>query len=248
MPQTVYDVGDPITSRLILGVTPDGTTAVTITVTRPDGTTITAPTIGPWTNTDEKVAQWFATDDGTATGTTINSAGDWLAVWRTTGTGANVAVKVYSAAPLPGTGTRPGWSPFLSQVADFVPYLTVDTTTPGSQTFLGTFTGTTTPTDEVAQRHIDDAVVLIRPAVPTITTALYGAARSVAALRAAASLGRAYARRAEDVSAAAALDSRADAAFKTLVVAAEQEGNAAGAIGTPVWYFPTPPAWGDTNL
>jgi hypothetical protein len=38
MPQTVYDVGDPITSRLKLGVTPDGTTVATVAVQRPDGT------------------------------------------------------------------------------------------------------------------------------------------------------------------------------------------------------------------
>lgn len=248
MPQTVYDVGDPITSRLNLGVTPDGTTHVTITVTRPDGTAIPTPSVGAWENVDEAPAQWYATDDGTASGTTLAAAGDWLAVWKVTGTGANVAAKVYNVAPLPGTSTRPGWSPFLSQVADRVPFLTVDTTTPGQQIYLGTFTGTTTPTDEIAQRHIDGAVALIRPAVPTITTVLYPAAREVAILRAAASLLRAYPRRQEDVTAASQLDSRADAAYKALVIAAEQEGNTPGAIGVPYWSFPTPPVWGDVNL
>jgi hypothetical protein len=169
-------------------------------------------------------------------------------VWTVTGTGASTTAKVYNVAPLPGTSARVSWSPFLSQVADHIPYLTVDTTTPGQQVYLGTFTGTTTPTDEVAQRHVDAATALMGPAIPTISAALYPAARAVAALRAAASLARAFPRRAEDLNAAAALDGRADAAWKSLVVAAEQEGTAAGAVGIPHWYFPLPATWGDSNL
>jgi len=250
MTQTVYDVGDPITSRLKLGVTPDGSTVVTLTVTRPDGTAIAAPTISPFVNVDEKTAQWYATDDGTPGGTVTSGVadGDWLAVWRVTGVGANVAPKVYNVAPLPGTGTRVAWSPFLSDAADHVPYLTVDTVTPGSQVYLGTFTGVTTPTDEVAQRHIDEATALMRPALPNISTGLFPAARAVAALRAAASLARAYPRRPEDLNTAAALDARADAAWKQLLTAVETEGSGAGAIGNPHWTFPPAPAWGDMNL
>jgi hypothetical protein len=246
--QTVYDVGDPITTRLKLGVVPDGTTNVTVTVTRPDGTAIAAPSISAWENVDEKTAQFYATDDGTLTGSSVGADGDWLVVWKVTGKGANVAAKVYSVAPLPGPSTRPGWSPFLSQVADHVPYLTVDTVTPGSQLYLGTFTGVTTPTDEVAQRHIDVAVSLMLPAILTISTALYPAARSVAALRAAASLARAFPRRPEDIAAAAALDARADASWKVLVEAAENEGTATSTVGTPHWSFPIPPTYGDMDL
>jgi hypothetical protein len=43
-------------------------------------------------------------------------------------------------------------------VADHVPFLTIDITNPADQVYLGTFTGVTSPTDEVAQRHIDAAV------------------------------------------------------------------------------------------
>lgn len=113
MPQTVYDVGDPITSRLKLGVTPDGSTVATVTLQRPDGTSV-AITPGAWVG-DEKTAQFYATDDGTVSGTLLAAAGDWLAVWKVTGTGASVTPKVYNVAPLPGTGTRPSWSPFLSE-------------------------------------------------------------------------------------------------------------------------------------
>ncbi len=248
MPQTVYDVGDPSSSRLKLGIVPDGTTTVAVTVTRPDGVTITSPAIGAWENVDERAAQFYATDTGLAGGTTVHADGDWLVVWKVTGTGANVAPKVYNVAPLPGTSLRVAWSPFLSQVADHAPYLTVDTITPGSQLYLGTFTGATTPTDEVAQRHIDAATSLMRPAIPTISTTLYPAARTVAALRAAASLARAFPRRPEDLALAAALETRADASWKSLVTAAEQEGTSAGAVGTPHWSFPVPPKHGDMDL
>jgi hypothetical protein len=247
MPQTVFDVGDPITSRLKLGVIPDGTTQVTVTVTRPDGATIAAPQLSAWDG-DERTVQFYATDTGLDDGGTLSSAGDWLVVWRITGTGANVLSKVYNVAPMPGTGTRPAWSPFLSQVADHVPYLTVDTLTPGSQLYLGTFTGATTPTDEVAQRHIDAAVATMFPAISAISPELYATARTVAALRAAASLARADPRRNDDVTTATQLDTRADAAWATLVDAAEAEGTVTGSVLTPVAFFPPPVHWGDLNL
>jgi hypothetical protein len=238
MAQTAYDVGDPITSRLTLGITPDGTTQATVTITRPDGAAITPTAVSDWVG-DAKTAQFYATDDGTATGSILAAAGDWLAVWRVTGTGANVAAKVYNVAPLPGTGTRPSWSPFLSQVADHVPYLTVDTTTPGSQVYLGTFRGDTTPTDEVAQRHIDAAVSLTL--LSGLTTPLYPAATAVAALRAAASLARAYPRRPEDLQTAAALDARADAHWIRLQAAVDDlaDGEGDGYFDIlPMWTFP----------
>lgn len=248
MPQTVYDVGDPITSRLKLGVVPDGTTQVTVTVTRPDGTTIATPAISAWENTDEKAIQFWATSDGTDTGTTLAADGDWLVVWKVLGTGANTLPKVYSVAPLPGASTRTVWSPFLSDVADHVPYLTVDSTTPGSQVYLGTFTGDTTPTDEVAQRHIDSAVSLLAPLLPGLVPALYGTASSVAALRAAASLARAYPRRPEDLQTAAALDARADQAWKLLVEAHGNNSQGTTGVDVPYWSFPAPVTHGDWNL
>jgi len=245
--QTVYDVGDPITSQLNLGVIPDGTTQVTLTVARPDGSVIDPPALGAW-NGDARTAQWYATDDGTVTGTRLASAGDWLALWKVTGTGANVLAKVYNVAPLPGTSVRPAWSPFLSQIADHVPYLTVDTNTPGSQIFLGTFTGRTIPTDAVAQRHIDLAVATMQPQIASISSTLYPAARAVASLRAAASLARAFPRRNDDLNTAAALDASASSAWTALVDAAEAEGTVGSTVLSPVGFFPTPRPWGDLDL
>jgi hypothetical protein len=216
MPQTVFTVGNPITSRLTLGVTPDGSTAATLTVFKPDGAAIAAPAISAWTG-DEKTAQWYATDDGTSGSTTLVAAGDWVALWQVTGTGAVTAAKVYNVAPLPTTGTRPDWSPFLSEVADHVPWLTVDRVSVGSDTYLGTFNGLTTPTDEQAQRHVDKAAAPIL-ALSIVSEPLHAFARGIVALRAAASLARAFPRYNDNALAiAAALGQQADADWTSLL-------------------------------
>lgn len=246
MAQNVFDPGDPITSRLKLGVTPDGTTIATVTVQRPDGTAIAGLTPSGWAG-DEKTVQFYATDDGTASGPVINAGGDWLVVWRVAGTGASVAPKVYSVQPLPGATTRVAWSPFLSDVADHVPFLTMDLTAPGSQTWLGTFTGVTSPTDEQAQRHIDQAVAIVGAGLGTLTGALPRMARSVAAIWAAASLARAFARDDTQRSLAADLASAASAQLTTLKQAADNAG-ADSLSPAPVMYAPDPVPWGDRLL
>lgn len=245
MPQTVYDAGDPITSRLKLGVTPDGTTAVTVTVQRPDGTAISV-TPGAFVG-DEKTVQFWATDTGLVGGTTLAAAGDWLAIWRVTGTGASVTPKIYNVAPLPGTGTRVAWSPFLSDVADHVPFLTIDLTAPADQVYLGTFTGNTSPTDEVAQRHIDNAVAIVGAGFGTLTGALPRMARTVAALWAAASLCRAYARDDATRALANSLSVEARAQLKVLNDAVDNAGSST-LTALPVMYAPDPVPWGDSYL
>jgi hypothetical protein len=245
MPQTVYDVGDPITSRLKLGVTPDGTTSVLVTVSRPDGTSW-SPTPGAFVG-DETTVQFYATDDGTAVGDTLHADGDWLAVWKVAGTGASVTPKVYNVAPLPGTSTRPGWSPFLSDVADHVPFLTIDPTIPGSQVYLGTFTGYTSPTDEQAQRHIDRAVSVVGAGFGTLTGELPRMARAVASLWAAASLCRAFAREDSTRRLADSLSQQATAELKVLQAAVENAGTST-LSAVPVLYAPEPVPWGDSYL
>lgn len=249
MPQSIFTAGNPISSRLKLGIVPDGTTNASCAVWRPDGTTVgtTAPSAWFGPDGDEKTVQWYATDDGTAGAATDNADGDWLAVWTVTGTGATTAAKVYSVLPLPGTGTRPDWSPFLSHVADHVPFLTESASLPG-QVWLGTFTGDTAPTDEQAQRHVDAAVATLAARVGTIPAALYPLARAVAAARAAASILRAFARTDEARTAADALDLRADASLGQLVDAAESAGSVASVGPGPVGYFPAAKWYGDFDL
>src|SRR4051812_44679591 len=247
MPQTVFDVGDLVTSRLNLGVTPDGTTAATVAVYRPDGVALTGLNTSAWVGM-EKTVQWWATDTGLAGGTIAAAAGDWLAVWTVTGTGASVSAKVYPVAPLPGTGTRPPWSPFLSDVADHVPWLTVDTTTPGSQIYLGTFTGRTTPTDEQAQRHVDNAVAVVGALLGALPAGAYRLARAVAAERAAASLARAFPRNRGDIDTADQLAAQVAADMTVLSTAAEVAGSSPPSSPLPVLIAPDPVWYGDLDL
>lgn len=246
MPQTVFDVGDPITSRLKLGITPGGDTAVTVKVYRPDGTAIADPAISAWGGAagDEKTAQWYATDDGTAGAATGSADGDWLAVWKVTGAGAGTQAKVYNVRALAtASDTRPLWAPFLSDVADYIPTRTLDITVPGSALFLGTFNGNTTPTDEQAQRHIDKAVASILATLGAVLPAAEPLARTVASLRAAASIERAYPDRDAQVNTAEQLDARANAELRQLITA-----NAGGSTDTallPQWAFPDPVSYGD---
>jgi hypothetical protein len=251
MAQTVFDVGDPITSRFKLGVIPDGTTNVTVTVTRPDGGVIAGLTMSGWLGTDgdERTVQWYATNDGTSGGAIDVAYGDWLAVWKVVGQGASVSAKVYSVYPLPGQGALPPWQPFLREVADYVPWLTLSTAIPGGDTFLGTFTGDTYPSDEQAVRHIERVVRPISLRWPDLASSVYEQARTYVVLRSAASLARAYPRTSGDTATAADLDKQADAAWKLLESSADDTTTSPTGTGqSPIWAFPEPVAWGDQYL
>jgi hypothetical protein len=252
VPQTVFDVGDLITSRLNLGVIPDGSTAATVAVYRPDGVALAGLATTAWVGM-EKTTQWRATDDGSTSGTLLHAAGDWLAVWTVTGTGESISAKVYNVRPLPTAWEgRPAWTPFLSDVADYVPYLTVSAVTPGSQVYLGTFTGDTNPSDEQVQRIVDREVTLLTTATVGTTgmpSAMYATARAVAALRAASVLSRTYPRHDNiDLRFASNLDALADAAFAQLVAAIGELGGGTGSGPAPVGYYPDPVSWGDWYL
>lgn len=255
--QSVFDAGDPITSRLKLGVAPDGTTDATVVVKRPDGTPLAGLIVSAWGGTggDEKVVQWYATDDGApppSVATEGVADGDWLAVWTVTGTGASVTPKVYSVRPLPTTTTRPRYMPFLSDVADFVPWLTLDTTIPGGQTFLGTFTGNTVPTDEQVQRHINRVVGPIQDRWPALPSSLYRAVRTYVVVRVAANLARAFPANNADLRDADALSRQADGLWADLRQDADDavpSGTDPGRTGqVPIYAFPPPVAHGDLYL
>ena len=82
------DVGDLVTARLTVDPY-DGTTAATLLVTRPDGTTISPVVTGA---------------DGGKTWTapvTYTLAGLWRLSWTVTGTGAGVEHEIVSVAPAP---------------------------------------------------------------------------------------------------------------------------------------------------
>lgn len=248
MAQTVFDVGDPITSRLKLGVTPDGTTVATVTVQRPDGTVIAGLTPSSFggVDGDEKTVQWYATNDGTV-GAAVDAAdGDWLAVWSVVGTGASVSPKIYPVQPLPIPGEHASYDPFLHEVADHVPWLTLDKTIPGGDTYLGTFTGNTWPADEQVARHVRRVADPITARWPDLSEAVAPLARSYIALRVAAALARSFPRSASNFADADALNALADDLWTQLVELADNETTSPTGTGqVPIWAFPDPVAWGD---
>ncbi|MCX5066656.1 hypothetical protein OOJ91_12280 [Micromonospora lupini] len=144
----------------------------------------------------------------------------------------------------------PVWAPELATVADHVPYMTVDTVTPGVQEYLGTFNHRTTPTGEQAQRLIDGAWPSVLAATGAIVEQVWPLARSVAALRAAAAIVRAYPRDDGDLARAAALDAAADADLRRLIAANDAAGGGDGNSVDllPVYAFPPPVPWGDNLL
>lgn len=240
MPQTVYDVGDTIVSRLKLGVTPDETTQVSVEWRKPTGAAEAATSPAGPVNGDEWTSQ-----------ITTSTPGDYVAVWTVPpGTGAGVQAKVYNVRALPdASDSRPDWAPFLSDVADYIPRLTVDMVTPGSAIEFGTFVGgVTTPSDEQAMRLIDKAVASVVATVGTVQPALTGLANTVASLRAAAAIQRAYSRSSSDQSIANDLDKRADAETARLLAANAAAGASTPEALLPVYSFPQAPSWGDVTF
>lgn len=140
------------------------------------------------------------------------------------------------------------WAPTLAQVADYIPTRTLDATAPGSAVYLGTFTPDTTPTEVQAGRLIDQAVATVSAAAGTVDASLYLLATTVAALRAAASIERAYPVRDADINTADQLDKRADAELARLLAANGAAGATEPGVVMPLWSFPDPPAWADINL
>lgn len=227
---------------LYLDVTPAaGDTTGTLTVYRPDGTSMPVPvTPGP-------VAGDPAVRRLTADPVTFTLPGRWVFSWMVTGTGVGAEdIEVWVAAPPVAGG--PSWAPGLSRVAAYIPRLTVDQVTPGSAVEIGTFDTRTNPTGLIAQRHINDAVAEVLALTGTVPDALHALASAIAARRAAASILRAYGddRAGQDTLAvAAALDARADADLNRLQTAVDPGGDGYGIEIVPVYAFPTPTPWDD---
>lgn len=141
------------------------------------------------------------------------------------------------------------WEPTLQQVAIWVPWLTVDTTTPGQQTPSGTFTATTEPSAVHAQEHISQAALFVGAGAGTIPSSLYDLAAAITALRAAIALALAYPRDDQDIRAiVAAMQAQYATDWKAFLVAVDNSGGDDPATASPVLYAPDPVPWGDRLL
>lgn len=139
------------------------------------------------------------------------------------------------------------WAPTLEEVADYVPTRTIPTIGVGEQQPLGTFDTTTTPTGAHAQRIIDRAVSWVLARTGAVAESAQGAAKDVAALRAAGLVELAYPDRDADVNTATALLGQADAALDDLVAANLSAGGGSGSDAQPLALhsFPAPHPYGD---
>jgi len=224
----------------------DGGTAVTLLVEKPDQSTAPVAMTGgdlvpiDGTSPTQYSQRWTATSP-----VVYDQPGHWVLHFEVTGTGEGTEDldKYVVASPTAG---GPTWTPGLSRVAAHIPRLTVDTSSPGQAVELGTFTSTTNPTDTIAWQHVDEAVAEVVAVCGTVPDSLTVLARSVAALRAAASIQRAYGNTAlglDTLAIAAALDVRADADLTRLQTAIRDldDGSADGFdVVYPVWAFDAP--------
>jgi hypothetical protein len=131
---------------------------------------------------------------------------------------------------MPGS---PTWAPTLADVARHVPTRSRDTTTPGSDALLNTFTEATTPTAEQAQSFIDQAVQWVISECGQLlldlppTDELMVSARTAAEWRAAADIEVAYSlNRDPDVRLFQVFDTRAKDALATVKLAMQGEESA----------------------
>lgn len=131
------------------------------------------------------------------------------------------------------------WAPTLEEVAGHIPTRTRDGAVPGSDAYTGTFSATTTPTEDQAQRITDAAVAAVAGAVGAVSARLEPLARDAAGWRAAADIELAYPQRDADVTVYDQLDARAKDALARLLTVAGDEGGGPDAL-SPVWCFPDP--------
>lgn len=235
-PELSTVVGDPRQPELTVndedGNPGDGTTAVTCTVTAPDGTATTLATSSP-----DGGETW------TAAGYTVDSPGRWVECWTVTGRGADVlyTVVLVHAAPTPGGQT---WIPTREQVASHIPRRTHVGSTTGYGMTLGTFTESTRPTAQVCDALISQAAQWIELAAGPITVeAVVDGARTATAMRAAGLIefqygdkdDRPYAERL--LAEAASL--RKDVVARNVV---ETGTDPAATVVMPVWSFPPAPS------
>jgi len=143
----------------------------------------------------------------------------------------------------------PTWAPDVGQVGVYIPGRTLSI--PLGE-HLGTFDPTTRPTDDWVAQIIDDACGWVTLKTGTIHSSLEGAARSCAAIRAAAAVELGWPDRNADVDTAQQLHEQAarlrdDLHEANLALTGADPTDPSGAV--PVLYgFPAAPAWGDLNI
>lgn len=227
-----------------LTVTPfDNTTAATVTVLHPDGTSTT-----PVTSTADLGHTW------TATPVTLNAAGWWVYAWAVTGTGAGAEARRVYVEPNPTAG-GPTWTPSRERVASYVPGRTLVGAVDGYGSPIMTFDATTHPAGAAVDRLIADAVAWVELATGPVDLTLYDAATCCAAVYTAYSVELAYPDNTRDTAVATQLYQQAVAMRTDLglanaaITGHEPEDPAAHLM--PQYSFPSEQVqspWGDLDF
>ena len=225
---------------------------VTLTVTPYAGDTLA--TVVSVTTADAEItpAPAAISSDGGHTWTAAlvwPDAGRWVIEWMVTGTGAGATFQTVWVSPAP-TNDGPLWTPDRPKVADYVPGRTLSQDLTGARL---TFDDLTRPTGDEVDRLIADAVVWVEAKTGQhIDGTLWEFATAVAAVYAAAMVERGYPTRADDVTTAQALWAQAVAMRDDLARANEavtgQDPVDPGAALMPIYQFPAPVTWGDTDF
>jgi hypothetical protein len=233
-----------------LDVSPaDNSTQATLTVEKPDGTSLPVTTIPgaltpvPGTDPVEYDQQWTSEQP-----VAYDSPGRWVLHWAVTGTGqGSEDLEVYVvASPVAG---GPTWLPGRSRVANYLPHRTLErsvTSTVASQDVYDmSFTSNTVPSGVMVDRLIADGASWLLGRVVNLAPSLYGAASVIVTLYAAAAVERGAP--VDDVSLQRANDfeKRMDAQMADLIEANEIASGGGGlGIVYPVWSFERPdPRW-----
>lgn len=226
----------------------DTDTEVTLTVTKPDGTsgpigasggTLTAIS----GTTPQQYAQRWTAD----TPITYDQPGRWILAWTVTGTGEGAETLDVFVVPNPTAG-GPTWAPGRSRVAAYVPRRTLVRSAAsivGSQdSYLFTFDGTTIPRGVEVDRLIADGVAWVSARVNPMHASSEGAASVAAALYAAAMLERNWPEDDQALQRANDLERRLDLMLTDLAVSNQAaldkdagEGDFAVEI-VPYWSYP----------
>lgn len=245
---TVYDPTDLVPLRVetrneLLELVTTG--SVTFTVTSPAGVEGS-----PLTGVETATGLWDV-DVNVAASPHLGQPGVY--VWRSVATGAVTGEQggwfVVQGRRAPG----PVWTPSLDKVADLVPARTLSSIlTPGEEEYLGTFTSTTTPTDEQAERHIIAAIAYVRStAGAVIDSTLYDDATHAAAVTAAAFIELSYPTRDADLSTYDRLWALAGTLTASLADANSAVTGGASTLEQsllPQWSYPSPVPWGDSLI
>lgn len=243
---TIYEPGDLIRLRFYTRDPATGAlasaTSATVTITTPDGVVgspsspITASPAGTYDYDYTPGAQTgFHLAKFLATGTNAGEADAWF------------VIRSRRSVPLPE------WTPELDAVADWIPGRTLSTiNTPGTETYLGTFTDTTTPTNEQVSRLIEAAVAYVRSKVgATVDSTLTDEARAAASVVAAAYVELAYPTRDADLNTYDRLWAQAGFLVDSLADSNTSVTGGSTSLAQsllPTWSYPDPVPWGDTLI